>query len=242
MKHHSRQWRILHYCINLESLFNFFFFFFFFLGGEGYFTFSPHLGYFIIILKQPQVSSAGGGGFSYVFPTHSTAPPVTEPAQPRHRQVPLHQVSLLCWRSCSEQNSSPGLNSTHRKPSGCSSLGWRVSPVKAVLQTWKRWPQNSQKILFLLQIRTVEEAGSEKRVVKEYLLSILPHSTFRNKSQLSQRAQICISVSMAPLVLKTNLQQSYSLWNSSGDLLWTVFTAAQVSNRAAIVLSSSSLT
>lgn len=58
-----------------------------------------------------------------------------------------------------------------------------------------------------------------KRALKEHHLPILLHSTFRNRPQLSQQAQIGIFVSMAPLVLKTDLQQSYSLLNSSGDLL-----------------------
>lgn len=34
---------------------------------------------------------------------------------------------------------------------------------KQRLQTWKCWPQQT-KVLFLLQIRTVEEAGREKRI------------------------------------------------------------------------------
>lgn len=78
-----------------------------------------------------------------------------------------------------------------------------------------------------------------KRAVRESLLSILHMGS---RSQVSQRAKIWIFISMAPLVLKTNLQQSYFLLNSSGDLLWTDFTAIQVSNRVAIVSSSSSLT
>lgn len=129
------------------------------------------------------------------------------------------------------------LHLTHKKANNPSFLGWKTSLVKILLQSWKYIAQQQKNIGFILNKNCW---GS--RAVREGLLSILLHTAFRSRPEKSQPAKIPIFISMALLVLGTNLQQSYSLLNSSGDLLWTVFTAIQVSNRVAIVSSSSSLT
>lgn len=134
------------------------------------------------------------------------------------------------------------LHLTHKKPNSSSFLGLKTSLVKILLQSWKYIAQQQKKLLVLFYIKTVEEARKEKEQSEKAFCQILLHAVFRIRPQTSQQAKIRIFISMAPLVPKTNLQQSYSLLNSSGDLLQTVFAAIQVSNRVAIVSSGSSLT
>lgn len=141
------------------------------------------------------------------------------------RPIMQRKVSLLCWRSCSEQNGSPGFT-------------WLIRNQTALVFWVERllsW--NYCYILenILLKKKQARKKGSQRK-------PSVHSPVHRSRPQRSQRAKIRLFISMAPLVLKTNLQQSYSLLNSSGDLLQTVCTAIQVSNRVAIVSSSSSLT